>query len=80
MMAEECEMCGSKGRIQVHHVRKLKDLNQPGRKAKPAWVQRMAAIRRKTLMVCEECHQAIHAGGHRSEWDDWNNILESRMR
>ena len=80
MLAEECEMCGSKGRIQVHHVRKLKDLNQLGRKAKPAWVQRMAALRRKTLMVCEECHQAIHAGKHRSEWDDWNNILESRMR
>lgn len=80
MMAEECEMCRSKGRIQVHHVRKLKDLTKPGRRAKPAWVQRMAAIRRKTLMVCEECHQAIHAGRHRDEWDDWNNILESRVR
>ncbi len=80
MMAEECEMCGSKGRIQVHHVRKLKDLTKPGRRAKPAWVHRMAAIRRKTLMVCEECHQAIHAGAHRSEWDIWNNLLESRMR
>jgi len=80
MMAEECEMCGNKGRIQVHHVRKLKDLNKPGRKKKPLWVQRMAAIRRKTLMVCEECHRAIHAGKHRSEWDVWNNILESRVR
>lgn len=80
MMAEECEMCGSKGRIQVHHVRKLKDLTKPGRRAKPAWVHRMAAIRRKTLMVCEECHQAIHAGAHRNEWDIWNNLLESRMR
>ncbi len=80
LMAEECEMCGRKGRIQVHHVRKLKDLNKPGRKPKPAWVQRMAAIRRKTLMVCEECHRAIHEGKHRSEWDVWNNILESRVR
>lgn len=80
MMAEECEMCGCKGRIQVHHVRKLKDLTQPGRRAKPAWVQRMAALRRKTLMVCESCHQAIHAGRHKHEWNDWNNILESRMR
>ena len=80
LMAEECEMCGRKGRIQVHHVRKLKDLNKPGRKPKPAWVQRMAAIRRKTLMVCEDCHRAIHAGKHRSEWDVWNNILESRVR
>lgn len=80
MMAEECEMCGERGRIQVHHVRRLKDLTKPGRREKPAWIQRMAAIRRKTLMVCEPCHQAIHAGTHRSEWDDWNNILESRMR
>lgn len=80
LMAEKCEMCGSKGKIEVHHVRKLKDLNKPGRKPKAAWVKLMAALRRKTLMVCKECHRAIHTGTHRSEWDSWKNILESRVR
>lgn len=80
MQAGECEMCGKQGETQVHHVRKLKDVNTPGQRAKPAWIHRMAAIRRKTLMVCKECHTAIHAGRHRKEWDDWKDILESRMR
>jgi group II intron reverse transcriptase/maturase len=80
MMNNECEMCGAKGNIEVHHVRRLKDVNKPGRKNKPAWVHRMAAIRRKTLMTCETCHKAIHAGQHRSEWDSWKDTLESRVR
>jgi group II intron reverse transcriptase/maturase len=80
MKADECEMCGAKGQTLVHHVRKLKDVNKPGRKDKPAWVHRMAAIRRKTLIVCPDCHRAIHNGEHRKEWDTWKDILESRMR
>ena len=80
MMKDECEMCGEKGEIQVHHVRKLKDVNKPGRRIKPAWVHRMASIRRKTLMTCTDCHKAIHAGKHRKEWDTWKNTLESRVR
>ena len=68
---DECEMCGKKGKVEVHHVRKLKEVNKPGRRNKPAWVHRMSALRRKTLMTCVECHKAIHAGKHRSEWDIW---------
>lgn len=77
---DECEMCGKKGKVEVHHVRKLKDVNRPGRKNRPAWVHRMSALRRKTLMTCVICHGAIHAGKHRSEWDSWKIVLESRVR
>lgn len=77
---DECEMCGKKGKVEVHHVRKLKDVNRPGRKNRPAWVHRMSALRRKTLMTCVICHDAIHAGKHRSEWDSWRFVLESRVR
>ncbi len=69
MNAEECEMCGQTGYVEVHHVRKLKDVNKPGRKAKPAWAHRIAALKRKTLIVCKECHVAIHNGTHRQEWN-----------
>src|SRR6266849_8674262 len=48
--------------IEVHHIRKLADLNVEGRPEKPAWVKRMAARRRKTLVVCQDCHDAIHTG------------------
>jgi group II intron reverse transcriptase/maturase len=60
LLADECELCGAKGNCQVHHVRKLADLNQPGRGDKPLWVKRMAARRRKTLVVCQACHEVIH--------------------
>jgi len=60
LLAKKCELCGAEGNCQVHHVRKLADLNQPGRSEKPLWVKRMAARRRKTLVVCQQCHEAIH--------------------
>ena len=41
---------------------KLADLKVKGRREKPVWIQRMAALKRKTLVVCEYCHHAIHAG------------------
>jgi hypothetical protein len=57
---QECELCGSELNCEVHHIRKLADLNQPGRKEKPQWVKRMAMRRRKTLIVCQKCHEEIH--------------------
>jgi len=62
LLADTCEMCGSKEDVEVHHIHKLADLNTEGRAEKPAWVKRMAARRRKTLVVCQDCHDAIHAG------------------
>ena len=62
LLADTCELCGNTENIEVHHIRKLADLNREGRPEKPAWVQRMAARGRKTLVVCQDCHDAIHAG------------------
>jgi len=62
LLANACEVCGSTNQVEVHHVRRLADLHKPGQADKPWWVQVMAARRRKTLVVCRACHQAIHAG------------------
>jgi hypothetical protein len=61
-LANSCELCGSEDDVQVHHVRHLKDLTRKGRTARPEWAIRMAARRRKTLVVCRACHVAIHNG------------------
>jgi group II intron reverse transcriptase/maturase len=61
LLADKCEMCGSQEQVQVHHIRKLADLEKGGRQ-RPRWVKIMAARRRKTLVVCRLCHQAIHTG------------------
>ena len=62
LMADECELCGSTENVEVHHIRKLADLNRPGRKEKSQWAQIMSARQRKTLVVCRSCHESIHKG------------------
>ena len=62
LLAGACELCGSPMDCEVHHIRKLADLKQKGRREKPAWMRMMASRRRKTLVVCRHCHEAIHAG------------------
>ena len=64
LLADRCELCGSRQNIQVHHVRALKDLEREGRTEMPRWAREMAARRRKTLLVCRKCHTDIHAGRH----------------
>lgn len=61
ILASECAICGSTQNIQVHHIRALKDLAKRGR-TPTASQRRMAARRRKTLVVCHQCHVAIHQG------------------
>jgi hypothetical protein len=63
LLAEKCELCGAEGDMVGHHVHKLADVKKMYRhKVKPRWVDRMLAIRRKTLVVCLVCHREIHNG------------------
>lgn len=62
LLADTCELCGSTKDIEVHHIRKLADLKKPGQGEVPKWVELMYARKRKTLVVCRECHVAIHNG------------------
>ena len=57
-----CELCGAAGDIEMHHVRKLKNLRKNGRNDKAEWVKRMIAMNRKSLAVCYDCHHKIHSG------------------
>ena len=57
LLAQTCELCGAQEQCEVHHIRRLADLHQPGRKEKPLWIQRMVAYRRKTLVTCRTCHE-----------------------
>ena len=62
LLANTCELCGSREQVEVHHVRKLSNLGTKGRREKPLWMRVMMARRRKTLVVCRVCHLAIHSG------------------
>jgi RNA-directed DNA polymerase len=57
----ECEYCKRNDvPTEVHHVRKLKDLkNKPNL---TMWQKVMIARNRKTIILCVECHDLLHAG------------------
>jgi group II intron reverse transcriptase/maturase len=78
--ARKCELCGfessHQGDFEIHHVRKLKDVKQKYAKRgalAPAWVLKMSALNRKTLVVCKSCHSKIHRG-------EMNKSLKEAMR
>lgn len=58
LRANECEYCGTQqGYFEVHHVNKLKGL-----KTDEVWKQVMVAMRRRTLVLCVDCHRQLHTG------------------
>lgn len=75
LSAQTCEWCGTReGPMEVHHVRKLSDL-----KGKAVWEIHMIARRRKTMVLCKQCHVDLHAG-RLSEATKAKGKPESRMR
>lgn len=58
LSAGQCELCGkTDGDIEIHHIRKLKDL-----KGKSYWERYMIARNRKTMALCLDCHRTLHNG------------------
>jgi len=57
LAVKSCELCGTSdaAHYEIHHVNKVKNL-----KGKAYWEQVMIAKRRKTIVVCRECHHKIH--------------------
>jgi RNA-directed DNA polymerase len=65
MNADECEYCGNSERpLEVHHIRKLKDLKQMHHLEH--WQKVMIARHRKTMILCgvtaDSCHVLLHQG------------------
>ena len=55
-----CELCEHGTTVAVHQVAGLASLGRQG-SGQPAWAAVMATKRRKTLIVCADCHDHIHA-------------------
>ncbi|WP_328875478.1 reverse transcriptase domain-containing protein [Streptomyces sp. NBC_00287] len=60
LLADTCEICGSEGNVQVHHVRALADLAHAGWQPSD-WARVMLHRRRKTVVACDTCHGRIHS-------------------
>ncbi len=59
LLANQCEACGTtEGQMEVHHIRKLKDLKK---KKNLKYLERIMIERnRKTLVLCYDCHHKHH--------------------
>ena len=53
LLIGKCEICEAEP-VEVHHIRKLSDIDQPGQRPKAVWEKIMMARRRKTLVVCRD--------------------------
>jgi len=63
LLAGKCELCGVEDvPLEVHHIRKLADIDSPGRRPREQWERVMAARKRKTLVACRSCHETITYG------------------
>ena len=58
LKANKCEWCGAENiPLEMHHIRKLKDL-----KGRKQWEIAMIGRKRKTMALCVNCHDKLHAG------------------
>ncbi|MBW4587501.1 hypothetical protein G7B40_029345 [Aetokthonos hydrillicola Thurmond2011] len=67
LLAQKCEICGATDNIEVHHIHKLADIKQKGNHERPEWMLKMSARKRKTLVVCRQCHEKIQYGRYDGE-------------
>jgi hypothetical protein len=62
LLADFCELCGNDKDVEVHHVQAMRKLHEHPARPKPEWVKRMIALKRKTLILCKRCHEAVEHG------------------
>ena len=58
---KQCVICGSSDHVQMHHVRKIRDIKDKARRKKmDFFTMQMAAINRKQIPLCSFHHKALH--------------------
>jgi hypothetical protein len=56
-----CTICGSTEKLEMHHIRHLKNSNTK-QKTYKGFDQLVASLGRKQICVCRFCHEKIHKG------------------
>jgi hypothetical protein len=58
-----CLICGAEDKVSMHHLRRVRKMGE--KKPTSGFLKVIAALNRKQVPVCEECHPKIH----RREYD-----------
>ena len=69
-----CVICGSTEEIEMHHVRKIKDIKNPNSKL-DFFTRQMAAINRKQVPLCKDHHTRLHNNTWTAEERDRFNYV-----
>ena len=69
-LLDNCVICGQTGRVEMHHVRHIRKRGQQVKGFKLY----LAAINRKQIPVCRQCHRDIHNGKY--DGPNLSTILE----
>jgi group II intron reverse transcriptase/maturase len=67
LLNDSCEICGAKENVQMHHIRKLRDLNKQGKREMPLWMRVMISRKRKSIPLCKRHHDETHHPGPTSK-------------
>lgn len=62
-LLDECAICGSSSPVEMHHVRHIRKRGE----SVHGFSLYLAAINRKQIPVCKQCHQDIHRGRYDGE-------------
>jgi group II intron reverse transcriptase/maturase len=57
---KECIICGKTDDVEMHHIRKIRDLKRPTSKL-DFFSRQMAAINRKQIPLCKDHHTRLHS-------------------
>lgn len=57
-LTKHCCVCGSKHRVQMHHIKHVKKMGS----ILKGFSQIVASLNRKQIVVCKACHRKIHKG------------------
>lgn len=72
-----CEVCGSVTDVEAHHVRNLSaHMRMYVNKKVPDWLKLMWNMKRRTLILCNCCHNKLHYGKLKIR----DELLESPLR
>ena len=58
-----CSVCGSKQRVEMHHVRRFKEIERRVSAVSPLYTH-VIAMKRKQIPLCYKCHREAHRLGY----------------
>lgn len=70
-LLKACVICGTTDNVEMHHVRKIKDLRKPSSKL-DFFSRQMAAINRKQIPLCRDHHARLHS-------NTWSEAERSKL-